>query len=191
MTTDDDSPMLDALDLAEQIADPETRAWLFHAVERIAATVSAVEDEQDPEQLGLILATLDETHRAAVWAVKQRLLAVLPYGAEVPVSDVGTVTVKKGAPKVTYDNRLLVSRLAARLADEAVDRATGEFPPVAVIAERVAMGVAAAAGGLAPSKRWGSTELKKHGMNPGDFEDAEKQWGDPKVTFTMSKGDRK
>ena len=183
----DDSPLVDALDLAEQVTDPDQRTHLFDAVQQTAAVVGLLDAESDPEQLGLILATLDEAHRAAAWAVKQRILAVLPYGGEIPVSDVGTVSVKTPAPKVRYDNPRLLSVLAARVADEAVDPLTGEIPPVAVIAGHVATAVAEATGCAVPSfASWRVGALKSHGLDRGDFE-IEKQWSDPAVTLRLDK----
>lgn len=183
----DDSPLVDALDLAEQIVDVDLRVHTFDAVQQAAAAVALAEQLTALEDLGMMLATLDEAHRAATWAVKQRVLALLAYGGEVTVGDVGTMTVKTPSPKVRYDNPRLLSVLAARVSDKVVDPLTGEIPPLAVIVEQVAQQVAAATGTGVPSfTGWRTGVLMQHGIDRSDYE-LSKEWSDAAVSLRIDR----
>jgi hypothetical protein len=73
-------------------------------------------------------------------------------------------------PLKRYDNDRILSALAGRVADEVVDRESGDVPPVAVIVERVANEVARATGCLTASYTgWRKGVMDGHGLSLEGF----------------------
>ena len=100
------------------------------------------------------------------------LADILPGGG-LGVPGVGLVEAKKSASKKRTDGRRLALVVAARLADEVVDRETGEIPPLSVVCQRVAEELVVTAGLDNESHAWRSGELKKRGIDVAKFVETE------------------
>lgn len=88
-----------------------------------------------------------------------------PFVAVEGVPPLVRETRGKGAE---WDHEGLRAVLAAQVADEMVDRATGEVPPLGVIVAR-AMEALAETFGITPSAAWRSGALKARGIDPSAF----------------------
>jgi hypothetical protein len=145
-----------------------------------AARMMAVYDWSDdtvPESIVAAILTVKQI-RQELDEVERRFMIALDDRA-----DRGTVFHVRGKnwvhganPTTRYDVRAVCSALAARVADEVVDRETGEIPPIGVIAEKVAFEVAQATGGLAPSATWQKEALARHGLERDRYV-TERSWG--------------
>lgn len=103
--------------------------------------------------------------------ISQALYEAMPTSTMV-VEGVGVLERKSGAKRKNYDGALLLSNLASRLSDEAINLRgpDGETPPLAAVVEMTANTVAAATGATAPSfAGWRSGKLKELGINPNDY----------------------
>lgn len=95
---------------------------------------------------------------------KSRMAGQMPYGEQVEVPGVGVLTYSSSGGKTTWDWPALVPVIAAQVADEVVDPATGVVPPVAVICER-GMDALGDVIGLTPSKQGRKNKLKDRGLD--------------------------
>jgi len=103
--------------------------------------------------------------------IEQVLVTLVPPGEAPEVPGLGVLQVRRTGTRVRYDNEMLTAALAARVADEVVDRTTGEVPPLGVVAEHVARAVAEATGALAPSfSGWRKGAALAHGLTVDDYE---------------------
>lgn len=115
-----------------------------------------------------------ESHRGLLAAAGRRLVGWLDTvtvdGELVALDELGTWSVGDN-PKLTYDNARTASAFAARLADEIplMDPETGEAIPWAVTVGKIVSETAEALGGLAPSRGWNKTPLRKRGLNPDAY----------------------
>lgn len=125
------------------------------------------------QTLAATIAALDHV-KALCDNITGRLTPVLGQmlqGACLAVGD-RTAKVSTRPPTPRYDNRLIVSAIAARCADEVVDRETGETPPLGIVAGYVAERMAACTGSGTPGFRsWvkGPKGLAFHGLDIDDF----------------------
>ncbi|MFA9269211.1 MAG: hypothetical protein ACEQSX_00415 [Baekduiaceae bacterium] len=174
---------------------PEAQQALWRLYDALAdaeAVLRPLYDLQGEERVPLrepgiaighaVLRTI-EHQRKQMQAVELRirhLLDVLHDKRTIAVPGIGSVRINN-TPKKRYEGDLLLSRLAARVSDEVVDRESGEVPPLAVICEKVARATAEATGSLTPSfVGWRVGELKKHGIDLKDYE-YEERGSNPKV----------
>lgn len=98
------------------------------------------------------------------------------------VAGVGTLEFCNSGGGVEWDGLHLVAALAARVADHAVDQATGEMKPPAVIAEEAAMVVADCAGLGNASASFKTGAVKTYGLDPDRYRT--KHGGTLSVRFT-------
>lgn len=167
-------PLAEALEWAGHLPGPAGDD-LHDAVATVASLLDHLPAD-DVDALGRLLAVVDETARAVRAAITERLLAEHPMGGELELEGIGTLRISKGSRRPQRDNDRICSALAARLADEVIDRDTGEVPPVSVIADRVAREVAEAAGALTPSYTgWRKGAMKAHGIDLDEFETGAKR----------------
>lgn len=144
-----------------------------------AARVAAAHDWTDarPEEVAAAILTMRAVKDELTEAERRYTLALdgmLARGEVITVR--GKDWRVSASANVRHDVERVCSVLAARVADEVVDADTGEVPPVAVIAEKVARATAAATGALTPSAKWRSGALKDHGIDLSDFE-TERSYG--------------
>lgn len=105
-----------------------------------------------------------------------------PTDKTAVVEGVGTLErCLKGAKKV-WEGKRIVSVVAARIADEAIDTTTGEIKPPAVIANEVAQALSDVAGLGNASQSFRKTEIEALGLNASDY--SEQFDGTPSVRFT-------
>lgn len=106
-----------------------------------------------------------------------------PRGEDrVVVDGAGVLELCSVGAKDVWDGPLLVKTLAARCADEATDRATGEIMPPAVLAEKVAGVIIDVAGLDTKSQTFRKGKVTSYGLLPGNY--VEREAGRLSVRFT-------
>lgn len=96
----------------------------------------------------------------------ESILADALPGGGMHFDGVGLVEAKRGAARRTWDGRRLAHILAARTADTAYDRETGEAKPMGAVCAEVADEIIACAALDTKSQNWRSGELKKRVLDP-------------------------
>lgn len=139
---------------------------------RLAATYALLDRTAEPDR------EPGATQRLA--DVRDRLGAILakrvPYRRTLTFDGLGVLGATKKGKTYDWDGTRIAAVVAAQVADEVVDPATGEVPPVGAIAHAAAMAVVECAGLDAPSKSWRSTSLGQRGIEADDYR-AEKASG--------------
>lgn len=148
-----DNDILDLFDLPDIAGQPlEDRIRLAHQLERTVRTFAYLRSE-----VGALIfndwPTNDDGHPE-------------PF---VAVDGCPPVVRETGGKRTKWDGTGLRSVLAAQVADEVVDRSTGEVPPLATVTARAMEVVAECAGLNVPSASWRVTPLKARGINPSLF----------------------
>jgi hypothetical protein len=95
------------------------------------------------------------------------------------VEGVGVLEKVTTSSTVTWDGERVAYVVAAQVADDAVDRETGEIKPPGVIAHEVASALIECAGLDAGSKQWRKGALRERGIDPDSF--SERRGGRPGV----------
>lgn len=170
-------PVQDALaNLGRAIAEVDRALEAHAALNDRAAWLKALDWSRGIEDKGLY-----QQLAVVVASLKARLAAQMPYGEDVTVPGVGTLTYANSGGSTKWNWPRLVPVLAAQIADEVFDRETGEIPPLAVVCER-AINAFGEIVSLTPSKKGKTTALEARGLDPKQFvttTDAE-----PSVRFT-------
>lgn len=100
---------------------------------------------------------------------------------QITVEGVGTLERCTSGATTSWQGRSIAMVLAARIADEAIDRDTGEVMPPGALAERVALAIVACAGLDAASKSWRKTDLGRFGIPADTY--STKSGGTPSIRF--------
>ena len=100
----------------------------------------------------------------------------------VVVDGAGVLELCSVGAKDVWEGPLLVKTIAARLADEATDRETGEIMPPGVLAEKVATAIIDVAGLDTKSQTFRKGKVTSYGLLPGDY--VERESGRLSVRFT-------
>lgn len=137
----------------------------------------------DDEQCVTVRADLEQLAsqvRGAIGTVDHRLLELHHAGEVVTVPGAGQAIIEAKGKSVTKGAHL-ARVVAARMADRAVDRETGEVLPPAALCQLVADELVVVFGLDNASASFRAGELKKRDLVRGHFE----EWadGEPKVRF--------
>lgn len=156
-------------------------------IAKLGVLVDAAEDEPGADwsfnDLAVIFAALDRAgdhfpgltqQLAAVRdQVRHRAAHAYPRSeTQVTLSGVGVLELCRAGKTTRWEGPRLAHHLAARVADEGVDRESGETLPLGVLCERVADVIVDAAGLDAASKAWRKTSVERYGLDPGEFSES-------------------
>lgn len=136
-------------------------------------SLATTADTWDDEAAVLVLAACEQIRKALgslAYAANQRIMALTAPGQVVQVPGAGQARHEVASKKRHHGDRLAL-RLAARVADEAYDRETGERLPPAVLCERTALELVAVFGLANTSQQFRAGQVKQRGMKPGEFID--------------------
>lgn len=156
-----------------------TAAMCLTRARDAAAWLAGALDEMPFMELAQLLRELDRPREGVTqqWStlrddVRSALRKSWPSREKSEVVEhVGVLEKVSTGATTTWEGERLAYTVAARIADTAIDRETGEIKPPGVIAHEVAAALIACAGLDAGSKQWRKGALRERGINPDTYSD--------------------